>query len=40
MLGDTFDLRKFHDAVLKNGAVPSGTWLERLVEEALLTEDK
>jgi uncharacterized protein (DUF885 family) len=31
-LGDSFDIRDFHDAVLRNGAVPLPI-LERVVEQ-------
>ncbi len=36
-LGDKFDIRDFHDAVLKNGAVPLDI-LERLIDEYIAAE--
>jgi len=38
-LGDKFDLKTFHDAVLKNGAVPLGI-LERLIDRYIEAELK
>lgn len=37
-LGDKFDLRRFHDVVLKNGAMPLNI-LERVVEEYITSPD-
>jgi len=38
-LGDAFDIRKFHDVVLKQGSLPM-TLLERVVEDWIAREEK
>jgi uncharacterized protein (DUF885 family) len=38
-LGDKFDLREFHDAVLKNGAMPLDL-LERVIDSYIAAKQK